>query len=784
MMKRMLFPALLCLTGLFLLPLQAQNLPDQQYFSEDGRLLITGGRPGTGLYDEAKILEIRLYFDQPNYWQLMTANYQTKTDLPAQMVVEGVSYDSVGVRFKGQTSYFANNSQKKSFNISLDFALPDQRLMGYKTLNLNNSFQDASFMREMVYYHELRKHSPAAKVGYVRLYLNDQDWGLYQNVQQLNKDFLEEWHPSNDGSNWRADRSDGAFGPGTGGWGDGTAALNYLNDSLSKYQTYYTLKSSDQEDDPWEQLNQACKVLNQTPVQQLEAEGAAYFDWDKILWHLAGEVAFADDDSYIYKGKMDYYVYQDAETGRFATYDYDGNSVMKNNAVNWSPFYNETKANYPLMNKVLAIPALRQRYLAHLRTILKESFDEQSTSALIDRYDALIRSSVQADPKKTSTMTQYVNELAALKNFILNRKNYLLSQPEVSAESPTLQDVSLQALAGEWMSPVAGEAPKVNVTCFHPAGIREVWLHYGYDLYGTFQKTAMNDTGQDGDGIAGDGIFSATLPAQPSGTRVRFYVEAVANNTPGTRAYMPEGAEHRVFTYLTVPRMSSDKTVVINEFMASNVEGSGITDESGQYEDWVELYNTSDSTIDLSGYFLTDNASRPTKWIFPEGSSIEPDGYLIVWADEDQEQGPLHANFKISASGEVLQLFDRDTVLLDSVSFGAVQTNLTLSRIPNGTGPFELTTPTFLAFNEASSSSQETNLKENAISFYPNPVADDLFLYSEHRQPVAVRITDTRGNVWAACDLSGSRAISLRHLPAGLYVIQAGNQAKKLLIMR
>jgi hypothetical protein len=164
-MKRMLFPALLCLTGLFLLPLQAQNLPDQQYFSEDGRLLITGGRPGTGLYDEEKILEIRLYFDQPNYWQLMTTNYQTKTDLPAQMVVEGVSYDSVGVRFKGQTSYFANNSQKKSFNISLDFALPDQRLMGYKTLNLNNSFQDASFMREMVYYHELRKHSPAAKVG-------------------------------------------------------------------------------------------------------------------------------------------------------------------------------------------------------------------------------------------------------------------------------------------------------------------------------------------------------------------------------------------------------------------------------------------------------------------------------------------------------------------------------------------------------------------------------------------------------------------------------------------
>ena len=94
----------------------------------------------------------------------------------------------------------------------MDFVRDGQQLEGYKTLNLNNSFEDASFMREVFYYHLLRNHAPAAKANFVRLYINDQDWGIYQNVQQLNKDFLKEWWVSNDGSNFRADSPTSTFG--------------------------------------------------------------------------------------------------------------------------------------------------------------------------------------------------------------------------------------------------------------------------------------------------------------------------------------------------------------------------------------------------------------------------------------------------------------------------------------------------------------------------------------------------------------------------------------------
>ncbi len=183
----------LVVAGLFA-PAYGQPLPPMMRLSDDGCHLLTGDRPPQGLYDSATIRSLYLDFPQPNFWSLMTQNYTTKTELPAKMTVKGLIYDSVGVRSKGETSYAGTqNSPKKSFNISVDYALPEQRLMEYKTLNLNNCFQDPSFLREVFYLHQIRRQVPAASANFVNLYINGKNWGLYANVQQMNKDFLEEW---------------------------------------------------------------------------------------------------------------------------------------------------------------------------------------------------------------------------------------------------------------------------------------------------------------------------------------------------------------------------------------------------------------------------------------------------------------------------------------------------------------------------------------------------------------------------------------------------------------
>ena len=134
---------------------------------------------------------------------------------------------------------------------------------------------------------------------------------------------------------------------------------------------------------------------------------------------------------------------------------------------------------------------------------------------------------------------------------------------------------------------------------------------------------------------------------------------------------------------------SATSPLFINEFMALN--NSGITDGSGEYADWIEIYNNSGDPVDLSGMFLTDNLDIPMKYMFPAGSTIDPFGFVVIWADNDPEQGADHADFRLSGDGEQIGLFDtlaNGNALLDSVVFGPQTPDTSEGRRPDGTGSF------------------------------------------------------------------------------------------------
>jgi hypothetical protein len=122
----------------------------------------------------------------------------------------------------------------------------------------------------------------------------------------------------------------------------------------------------------------------------------------------------------------------------------------------------------------------------------------------------------------------------------------------------------------------------------------------------------------------------------------------------------------------------------INEFMASNKKT--ITDEFGQYPDWVELYNAGDTGIDLRVMYLTDDLSRPMKWTFPD-TVIPAHGYVIVWCDGAYRQGSLHASFKLGIEGEQIGLYATDgdhLFFVDTLTFGQQRTDTSWGRIPDG----------------------------------------------------------------------------------------------------
>ena len=146
--------------------------------------------------------------------------------------------------------------------------------------------------------------------------------------------------------------------------------------------------------------------------------------------------------------------------------------------------------------------------------------------------------------------------------------------------------------------------------------------------------------------------------------------------------------------------------VVINELMADNDNTS--EDPQGDYDDWVELFNRTDSPVDLTGMYLSDKEDNPTKWQFPDGTEIAANGYLIVWCDEDHDDEEategLHSNFKLSKSGEAVLLVDTDAngnTVLDSIVFDEQETDVSYGRIPNGTGDFQVVAATPGAENMA-----------------------------------------------------------------------------------
>ncbi|NQV31835.1 MAG: chitobiase/beta-hexosaminidase C-terminal domain-containing protein, partial [Phycisphaeraceae bacterium] len=144
--------------------------------------------------------------------------------------------------------------------------------------------------------------------------------------------------------------------------------------------------------------------------------------------------------------------------------------------------------------------------------------------------------------------------------------------------------------------------------------------------------------------------------------------------------------------------VAQEVPLVLNELLASN--DSGVRDPQGEFEDWVELLNMSDSAFDAAGLFLTDDTANPTKWQIPAGrpalTTVPANGYLVVWLDNDSGEAGLHATFKLSAGGELVALVASDgTTRVDEVVFGNQVVDVSYGRFPNaGTFWRQLADPT------------------------------------------------------------------------------------------
>jgi hypothetical protein len=228
--------------------------------------------------------------------------------------------------------------------------------------------------------------------------------------------------------------------------------------------------------------------------------------------------------------------------------------------------------------------------------------------------------------------------------------------------------------------PALSDNVTIQVKLVSNSGITSVTLKHRLGS-GSFSSVTMSLSGA---------YYSGVIPAAGTTGKVEYYVEAV--NSAGKSATKPADAPGDLYSYL----LNTDPLpqLYVNEFLASNTSCCPDTDGgAAEYDDWIEIYNAGTSAVNLAGMYLSDDKNDPFKCKIPSGNAtattIQPGGFLILWADENGSQGAHHLNFQLSAAGEDVGLYYIDGRTIDQYTFGTQAENVSWGRSTNGGGSWK-----------------------------------------------------------------------------------------------
>lgn len=677
-----------------------------------------------GLYDLYTIQEIKITFAESNWDALLDAQKATTEDyIMAQSVeINGTFYDSVGVKYKGNSTYSANQT-KNPFHIELD-TYKDQEYQGYTDIKLSNVANDPSFVREVLSYQILRQYMDAPLCNYANVYVNDNLIGLYSNAESISKKFVDKRFGSKKNTFVKCNPPAGA-GPGTSDYPN----LTYLGTDSSQYFDSYEIKS----DTGWNDLVSLINTINNN-TSSLPNN----MNINRVLWMHAFNNVFVNLDSYSGGFAQNYYLYKsdynifypivwdlNESFGRFSQ---TGSTSIRLRSTadkqRLTHLLHETDADYPLISKLLSNPTYKRMYIAHCKTILEENFADGSYLVTGDSLQSIIEAAVQADNNKFFTYANFTANLRSdissggggpgggttngIGNLMDGRSTYLLGLSDFTAIPPTIT------------TPVASDSkPAIGSKFFITSTVSSsnlVLIGHRVEKLAPFTVDTMYDDGAHGDGAANDGVFGAELIME--GVSVEYYVYAENSNAG---LFSPRRAEQEFYT------LSIAGDLVINEVMSSNT--NTIDSDVGTPTDWIELYNNGSESINLQDYYLSDDNGDNTKWQLPN-ENLDPGDYAMVWASGEELRSDWNANFKVSKDGEGIGLYyslASKIYEVDYVDVPALESNTSYGRESDAADNwivFETSTPN--AANQLINELSEAVLLLDELKIYPNPASDIL----------------------------------------------------------
>lgn len=728
-----------------------------------------GNFPENGpLYIDTVVPRIDIYVNPDTLnWLYEHDNLESDIEFSASFVFDnGTIRDSiypVGFRLRGNTSRY---SQKKSFKIAFNRFTSGAKYYGVEKLNLNGEHNDPSIIRSKVCWDIMRLWEiPAPRSNHVEVHINGNYYGLYINVEHIDEEFVKSRFDKNDGNLfkclWPAD-------------------LNYLGSNPNLYKLEngdrrtYDLKTNKEADD-YSDLANFIDVLNNTPNTELVCQLGDVFNVYDYIKVIAADILMGNWDGPIYN-QNNFYLYHNTISGKFEYIPYDldntlgidwiGRDWANRNIYDWQQHGDNVR---PIYTRFMNNPEFREQYSFYMEKLVTETLDMESLTERIEEIRAMITPFVANDPYYpldygytiTDFLNSYNNALGGhvdygLLPYLNARVASILQQLENPDMKPAIKYIEHQRAT----------ISKLNIRAFvevqqMPASVQVKYTFDGGDV----MFSTLVDDGNHNDGEAGDLIYGGSIDNIPTDAITNYQIEAVDNNlSDQLLPCLP----------VIVPAYGSDTPLLfINEFMASN--DATIANETGNYADWIEVYNGDAESVWLGNKYLTDNLDSPDKWQMPDVDLAAGD-FALFWADGEPGLGEYHTSFKLSKDGEDIGIFTELANEIDGLSYGPQSTDISYGRLPDGDANWiYFTDPTPGSTNKPNAIG-ETDSK--VFELYPNPVSGEVVNFSI---PVNCLVFNTSGKqVFSGDQIT---TLNVSQYNKGLYIIVCDNGLRKKLIV-
>jgi len=487
----------------------------------------------SNFYDPKTVQEIKITFAQQNWRYLLDSlRYNGNELLNCSVEVNGTKLKDAGLRYRDGRA-FTPGGRRNGLFIKLDQGAANQNYAGHTHIDLSSALRDPSMVREVIGYEIARQYMPAPGANYAKVTINGDYYGLFVNVEVIDKAFLKKHFGNADGSLYFSDPNTIEKA------GEGCKANIYGSLQHDNNADCLKVNFTNAQNAQWTDLHELTAALKNSPEKIEEI-----LDVDKALWMLAFNSVTANLHSYSGQHSPDYYLYRNAD-GKFVPMlgglnlafgsfknTGNGSDLEATGVVSLDPMLRVSDPSKPLSNVLLSNELYRKQYVSHMRAILREAIKDGKLDKRAKELQDLIKTPLTADLNKYYAVSDFSKSLMetigtrskipGIVDFMNKRATYLSSQADFTVLPPAVDEV----LVGRREKFSTDRVTSFKVQAKVEKFAKKVYVFYRFADSQPFREATMVDDGKSNDGEAGDGLYGVEIQPEGAADKIEYYIMA------------------------------------------------------------------------------------------------------------------------------------------------------------------------------------------------------------------------------------------------------------------